>query len=223
MDAHLELENVTFHWASGKGFSEVSLRLERGDFGVLSGPSGEGKSTLLRLLVRFEEPGAGRILYCGAPLSSYPPQFLRRRIALVQQSPTMGGRLVRDALLLPFTLAGNAELPRPDEATLRTRLDALGLDDVSLEDESDALSLGQKQRVALIRTLLLKPDMLLLDEPTSALDQESRHMGEREVEEANAAGATVLMITHTAYRPARPVREFTLSEGALREVTRGGI
>lgn len=217
MHAHLEFDKVAFHWASGKGFADVSFALQRGDFAVLTGPSGEGKSTLLRLLVRFEPLQSGRILYNGETLESIPPARLRRRIALVQQTPIMGGLRVRDALLLPFTMTSNADLPRPDDAKLKERLVAMRLEDVKLDAEAETLSLGQKQRVALIRSLLLQPDTLLLDEPTSALDEESRHTVEAEVENANAAGATVLMITHTDYRPRRPVREFHLLGGALRE------
>lgn len=227
MDAHIVLEDITFHWpvaagadaASSAGFSRISCTLGRGEFAVLSGPSGQGKSTLLRLLVRFEEPQAGRIVLAGQDIRELPPAQLRRRVALVQQSPVMGAPSVREALLLPFTFGHNADRPCPDAVALRAGLDAVRLEAVSLDADAASLSLGQKQRVALARTMLLQPEILLLDEPTSALDAESRQAVEAEVEAVNAAGTTVIMITHTDYRPACAVREWHLRDGRLTEAT----
>lgn len=184
---------------------------------MLMGPSGQGKSTLLRLLVRFEEPQQGRIVLAGQDIHELEPQILRRRVGLVQQSPIMGAPTVRAALTLPFLFARNTDMTRPDDALLRQRLDAVRLHEVSLDAEAAALSLGQKQRVALARTMLLKPEVLLLDEPTSALDANSRQAVEAEVEAANRAGTTVIMITHTGYRPACPVRLWHLRDGRLVE------
>ena len=240
MTGHIVFDNVTFHWpgaaatancdtgtkarsgtGAGAGFSQVSFVLHKGDFALLTGPSGQGKSTLLRLLVRFEEPQQGRIFYAGQDLSLCAPPLLRRQVALVQQSPIMGAGQVRDVLLLPFTLKGNTDLARPSETQLHEALAAVRLESVRLDEGAESLSLGQKQRLALARTLLLRPDVLLLDEPTSALDSESRQAVEAQVEAAHAAGATVIMITHTDYRPAssqRPVRQLLLREGKLTEV-----
>ena len=227
MSVHILLENIAFYWpekggegSAGRGFSGVHLALMRGDFALLRGPSGEGKSTLLRLLVRFEEPQEGRIFLAGEDIHLLAPNVLRRRVGLVPQSPVMGAVTVREALLLPFTFAGNADTARPEDAHLRHLLDTMHLHAVPLEAEAEALSLGQKQRVALARTLLLKPEVLLLDEPTSALDVESREAVEAQVEAANSAGTTVLMVTHTDYGPAHTrAREFLLRDGRMHEST----
>lgn len=181
------------------------------------GPSGQGKSTLLRLLVRFEEVQQGCILLAGQNIRQLEPQILRRRVGLVQQSPVMGAPTVREALTLPFTFVRNADMAHPDEALLRESMDAVRLHAVNLDAEAASLSLGQKQRVALARTMLLQPEVLLLDEPTSALDAESRQAVEAVVEEANLAGTTVIMVTHTDYRPACPVRQWQLRDGRLAE------
>lgn len=221
MDAHIVFEDVSFHWpqsdGTGAGFSGVCCAVQRGEFAVLTGPSGQGKSTLLRLLVRFEEVQQGRICLAGQDVRDYAPELLRRRVGLVQQSPVMGAPSVRTALLLPFTFGHNADMPHPDDVQLRTSLDAVRLEGVSLDAESESLSLGQKQRVALARTLLLQPEVLLLDEPTSALDIESRQAVEAEVEAVHRNGTTVIMVTHTDYRPACAVREWHLRDGCLSE------
>lgn len=216
----MELENITFHWKDGKGFDNVSLRLAPGDFVLLSGPSGEGKSTLLRLLVRLEEPQSGRILLEGKPITELPPPLLRRRIAMVRQLPIMGGFTVRDALLLPYTMSANADLTPPDDTTMRRHMETFLLEGVLLETEAASLSPGQQQRISVLRTLLLQPDILLLDEPTSALDAESRGTVEQAIETANLGGTTVLFITHTDYMPARTrqgLRRLVLHGGAFIE------
>lgn len=215
--AHLQLEDVSFRWPGGRGFDGIHMNVEQGEFVLLTGPSGEGKSTLLRLLVRFEEPQRGRILYQGTLLREWMPEHLRRGMALVQQTPVMGGVTVRDALCLPFTFAANVGLPSPSDMILRERLEAVQLGDMALTAAADSLSLGQKQRVALARALLLNPATLLLDEPTSALDAQSRKAVEAQVEAANAAGATIIMITHTEYRPPCAARKFILRGGQLHE------
>ena len=214
---HLVLDDVAFAWPGGVRLERVRMTVQRGDFCLLTGPSGTGKSTLLRLLTRLETPDAGRLFYDGKPLESLDPTRLRRSMALVAQEPYMGGGSVREALLLPYGFAANADLPRPEEAALREQLDRLHLADVRLEATAESLSLGQRQRVALARQLLLQPAMLLLDEPTSALDAESRRLVEHSLEAAHADGVTVIMITHTDYRPACAHRVFVLQHGELVE------
>lgn len=207
---------------AGVGFHVADTDIFAGDFLLLSGPSGAGKSSFLRLLVRFEAPSSGAISYNGLDICLIPPIVLRRSIALLPQSPIMGGQTLRQALLLPFCFRANSSEgnPLPDDASLSALLHKLELGNQSLDTVATDLSLGQQQRVALARILLLSPHVLLVDEPTSALDAESRRCVEHCLEELNASGTTIMMITHTDYRPPhspRPVRRLVLDKGLLHE------
>lgn len=192
--------NYTFH--TGKRlFADLDLRLPRGAFALLKGPSGTGKSTLLRLCNRLEEPQQGEILFDGHPVRSYAPAQLRRQMAYVQQTPVVLDASIKDNLLLPFSFKQNKDLETPPEARLATELKRF-VPDVSLKENALNLSGGQRQRLCLLRTLLLKPRLLLLDEPTSALDPENRARMEEIVENLNLEqGITVLFVSHQEYVP----------------------
>ncbi|NJB68316.1 putative ABC transport system ATP-binding protein [Desulfobaculum xiamenense] len=198
-------EDVSFsHPGNGPCLAQARLTIPEGAFALVGGPSGAGKSTLLRLMNRLLEPDSGRILYRGRPLAEYDPPRLRREVATVGQEPTLVSGTVRDNLLLPYTFRVNADLVRPGDDTLEAWLARLLLDGVTLSSRASALSVGQRQRLCLIRTLLPAPRVLLMDEPTSALDAESREVVERAAEDLCADdGVTVVMVSHVEMRFSR--------------------
>ncbi len=200
----MTLEAVSFAYAQGKPvFSDVYLDVCNGSYMMVKGPSGAGKSTLLRLMNRLEEPNSGRILYHGRELVEYEPARLRRWVSYIQQTPVLVNGSVRDNLLLPFGFTANKDLERPTDDELQELLAAFLLDNVALDQNGLTCSVGQSQRLCLIRALLLKPEIMLLDEPTSALDKESRQEVEAMTEKVNTEhGVTVVMISHTEYAPA---------------------
>ena len=218
MKTIIEFDNVSYTWPGGKGLRNVQLTVPAGAFVRIVGPSGSGKSTLLRLASRLEEPSFGVILFSGRPLGDYAPPLLRRRIGYIQQTPVVVEGSVRRNLLLPYGFAVNRDQDLPTDEALRGWLDRLGLPGVSLEDKALSLSVGQKQRLCIIRSLLLGPDLLLMDEPTSALDRESRGIVEELTEAQNRAGMTILLVTHFDYTPSTEHMTVTVSEGLL-EVT----
>lgn len=147
---------------------------------AIVGPSGAGKTTLLRLLNRLDDPDAGVVLLDGRDVRSYDVLELRRRVQHVGQVP----------VTFPGTVADNVG---PDAGALLTRV---GLDPTLAGREADRLSVGEAQRMALARSLALRPDVLALDEPTSALDTASKGGIERLVRKLADEGLTVVLVTH---------------------------
>lgn len=199
----LELQNLSLQY-NGKPplFQNVNLTVNTGEFVVIQGPSGIGKSSLLRLLNRLQEPTSGTILIDDKPITEHEVTHLRRRIGYVQQTPITIEGSVRDNLLLPFTVKAADGASSPNDDDLRKKLDAYLLTEVQLDDNATELSVGQKQRIALIRILLIAPNLMICDEPTSALDPESRTVVERELERINRETQTsVILITHVDFAP----------------------
>lgn len=149
----------------------VSLRVERGDYLTVMGPTGAGKTILLECIIGFYRPGKGRVFMDGVDITDMPPE--KRRIGIVYQ----------DYALLPhLTVSGNIEYGLrkvdPDKASrarkVRDMAASLQIDHL-MHRRPDTLSGGEQQRVALSRALVVEPRMLLMDEPLSALDPRTRH------------------------------------------------
>lgn len=155
---------------------------------ALFGPSGSGKSTLLRLCNRLEVPASGRVRYNGDDIASLDPLKLRRQVGMVFQRPTP----------FPGTVRDNLRAASPDATTsdFERALTKTALDGDFLERDANELSGGEAQRVCVARTLITKPDVLLLDEPTSALDEEASQVLERAVCGLTDIGVTVVWVTH---------------------------
>ncbi|MBN1929782.1 MAG: ATP-binding cassette domain-containing protein [Chlorobiaceae bacterium] len=203
----LELRDLSFSYDKGSPpvFERLSLDVSAGEFIVIKGPSGSGKSTLLRLICRLNTPRSGSILFRGRNTSEIPPPELRSKVTYVPQIPQMIDGTIRDNLLLSFTFAQGSQKKAPDDSTLERMLDAFYLQGVTLGQSASKLSVGQKQRLSLMRAILNEPDALLLDEPTSALDAESAAMVFSIIERLNTEeGKTVLIVTHSDYQPAVP-------------------
>ncbi len=174
----------------------INLVVPTGSLTVVVGPSGGGKSTLLRLMNRLEDPDGGRILLAGVDIASLDPLALRRRVAAVPQVPFMYDGSVLANLQRPFVFRN---LPQPSADSVETRrvLDLCRLPAELLPRQARSLSVGQQQRLALARALLLEPGVLLLDEPTSALDPPTAdQLGQSLRDIRRERGLTLLMLTH---------------------------
>ncbi|MDN3029249.1 phosphate ABC transporter ATP-binding protein [Streptomyces sp. S.PB5] len=189
--------------SDGGGFAFDQVVVERGGVRALdhfsatvpgrgvtavSGPSGSGKSTLLRLCNRLEVPASGRVLLDGHDVAGLDPLRLRRRVGMVFQKPTPFPGTVADNLR---TAAPDAGPGRMDEALRRVALDGSWLN-----RDATGLSGGEAQRVCVARTLITRPEVLLLDEPTSALDTDAARVLEDAVRRLAADGVAVLWVSH---------------------------
>ncbi|NKB72574.1 MAG: ATP-binding cassette domain-containing protein [Candidatus Latescibacteria bacterium] len=214
----IELHKVTLHYPDKPPLlDDLDFVLEEGDFALVRGDSGSGKSSLLRLCNRLQEPTAGQIRIDGKAAAELEVTQLRRRLAYVQQTPVMAPGSVQANLLYPFSFKAQRGQSAPAPDALRPMLDRFRLGDVDLKDEAGKLSVGQQQRLALVRALLTEPEVLLCDEPTSALDPHSREIVEDALEQANSErGIGVIMVSHLDFSPVRTqVKVYLLSAGRL--------
>jgi putative ABC transport system ATP-binding protein len=173
----------------------IDLELGGGAVTALIGPSGAGKTSLLRLLNRLDDPAGGRLLYNGHPIDEFPVQGLRRQVGFVFQTPVMFPGTVADNLRLASELGANnhSELEKRVQSVLALAELELAL----LDRVGDTLSVGQKQRVNIARALMTAPEVLLMDEPTSALDPETADRLMETIRRlSHETRLTVIMITH---------------------------
>lgn len=183
-----ELDDVSLEVDGHRILDHVDLSIRAGGITVLVGPSGAGKSTVLRLLDRLEVPTSGEVRFRGEPVADLDPLALRRRVGMVFQVPTPFPGTVRDNLLVADPGAG--------EGDMVAALHAAGLDAAFLDRPADDLSGGEAQRMCLARTLLTRPEVLLMDEPTSALDPGARHRLEGTARRLVDGGRDMVWVTH---------------------------
>ncbi len=170
----------------------VSFAVRTGDLLGIVGASGSGKSSLLRLLNRLDEPTRGTVYLDGQDYRQLPPQELRRKVGMVTQRPYLFPGDV--ASNLRFGPAQRGETVSDDE--IQRLLEQVGLTGFATQDVS-VLSGGEQQRVSLARTLANQPEVLLLDEPTSALDEQSKRGIEDLIESlVRDHGLTCVLVTH---------------------------
>lgn len=190
----LELKNInySYHTPDGetKALSNISFTLSTGEFTAVVGPSGCGKSTLLSLIDGLMRPESGELLLNGAPLTDNSSKIGY----MLQHDHLFEWRSVYRNILL------GAEINGPITPEVKARaldlLDQYGLGQFAGSKPSE-LSGGMRQRAALIRTLLLNPELLLLDEPFSALDYQTRLKVSDDIGQIiRHSGKTALLVTH---------------------------
>jgi len=214
----LRLKNISFSYKGrGQIFRNINLSVNEKDFVVIRGPSGSGKSTLLRLINRLYEPESGTIFFRKRSIKGFEVTSLRKKICYIQQIPVMIDSSIKENIKLPFLFKSSKKNNLPSDEKIREILDEFLLNDLKLTDNALKLSIGEKQRVALIRVLLLNPEIVLLDEPTSALDQKAKKMVENIIEKINIEkSVAVVVVTHIGFSPEKiNPRTFILSDGNL--------
>lgn len=190
--SYIEYENVSFIDKEKIILDNISVHIEKGDFLSIVGPSGSGKSTFLKLCCNLISPSKGKIIYDCRDYMEYNPSDLRKRIAYCFQTPYLFGTRVMDNLTFPFDIRNK----QVDMNRIEELFSSFQMDESLINNKIVNLSGGEKQRIALIRTLIFLPDVLLLDEVTSSLDANNTEIVEKVVSGLNSKGTTVLWITH---------------------------
>lgn len=191
--AELSLSGVAIDAGGQRLASGIDLTVEAGRVCVVRGPSGSGKTTLLRAVAALIDVAAGAVALDGASPEALGYPVWRRRVGYVAQRPVLLEGTVRDNLARPFSFASvSGAFDEQRAARWLERIELPG----RMADEARKLSVGQQQRVALVRALLLAPDVMLLDEPTSALDARAALAVEALLRERLEAGAAALLVTH---------------------------
>lgn len=193
----IELDKVAVSFGDRSLFSDVSLTLAQGSFHFLTGPSGAGKTTLIRLCSMEMQPNAGEVLLLGKSVSGLSPDnvaAMRQRIGVVHQDSRFIDHLnVSENVALPAEVTGKSG--KHTDYQLEELLAWVGLAKHS-QSLPPQLSGGERQRAALARAVILSPDVILADEPTGNVDWDmSLHILELLVE-LNKLGKTVLCATH---------------------------
>lgn len=203
----------------------VNLEIERGDFIAIAGPSGSGKSTLLHLLGLIDSPTSGEVRVRGRAAQSLG---LERRAGL--RLRTLGFVFQAFNLLQMLTARQNVEIAlalagvgrRERRRRAVALLEAVGLG-ARLNHRPVQLSGGERQRVAIARALANNPDVVLADEPTGNLDSQTGREIVDLLERLNAAGQTIVMVTHNLEIARRARRLFLMRDGEIEEIGPAGL
>ena len=203
----------------------IDLSIGSGEYLSVMGPSGSGKSTLLNMLGLLDTPSSGEYLLNGQATSALKEEqraTLRRdQIGFVFQSYHLIPRLTaRENVELPLVLAGVA--PKTRQITVDKLLQRLDLTDRAAHKPNE-LSGGQRQRVAIGRAIVMEPALLLADEPTGNLDSKSGREVMALLEELNAGGITLLVVTHDEVMGARATRRLHMVDGCISKDWRPGL
>ena len=214
----LSFERVSFAYAERPTLSNVSLRIEAGQTIAFVGSTGSGKSTLVKLLLRFYEPQTGSILLDDAPIAEISLQDLRRAIGYVAQDSFLA-----DASVAENIAYGQSAAKREDVIAAAVAAEAhefiMALPngyDTSVGERGQKLSGGQRQRIALARAILKDPPILVLDEATSAVDNETEAAIQRSLDRL-VVGRTSLIIAHRLSTVRRAHRIYVLEDGQIVE------
>lgn len=184
----IEVESISLTRSGRDVLHGVTTAFTEGKVTAIVGPSGAGKTSLLRCINRLEEPHEGKIMLDGVDTRTLDPTELRRRVGMIFQTPVLFEGGVRANL----TYGSDGV----SEDALEAALASAGLATTFLERESPALSVGQAQRVCIARALVRDPEALLLDEPTSALDFKAAARIEDLLLALAEGGLTVILVTH---------------------------
>ena len=212
-----KIYSTRFGGAQVQALSDVSFSVEKGEYVAIMGESGSGKTTLLNILAALDKPTSGQVLLSGRDIVAIRERdiaaFRRDNLGFVFQDFNLLDTFsIQDNILLPLVLAGKSF--KEMERLLTPLADTLGLTKL-LSKFPYEVSGGQKQRAAVARALITQPQLVLADEPTGALDSKATDGLLRLFAQVNAAGQTILMVTHSAKAASHAGRVLFIRDGQV--------
>lgn len=193
----IQIRNLTKTYGSVTPLRNVNLDIHRGEVIAIIGPSGTGKSTLLRMINRLETPTSGTIIVDGEDITAAHCRLdlVRQKIGMIFQSFNLFAHLtvIENIMAAPMSLRHLSRQEAYQQAM--ALLKSVGLQSKALSYPSE-LSGGQQQRIAIVRAMAMQPEMLLFDEPTSALDPTMVGEVESVIRRVAREGTTMMIVTH---------------------------
>ena len=213
----LKIENLNLEIGTVKILKDISFTVQKKEIIALLGPSGSGKSSLLKSINMLNTPSCGQIKYHNNDIQEISPMALRKKIGYVLQKPTLFGNDVMENLKYPCELHQKVF----DINLVEFYLKKVNLKPDILEKKPNELSGGEQQRISLVRTLLLEPEIILLDEVTSALDEDNTLLIEELIKyEDENNELTVIFISHNNEQAKRLAQKVIyMEEGVIKEFT----
>lgn len=212
----LSLTDISYQVEQRQILNKVNLEVQAGDFLTLTGPSGGGKSTLLKIIASLISPNEGEIIFQGQSQSDYEITTYRQLVSYCFQQPSLFGQTVADNLQFPFVIRNEAS----SQVQIEQALTKVNLPTSYLNKNITELSGGEKQRVALLRNTMFLPKILLLDEVTVGLDARSIEIVHQFIKQLwQEAGLTIIQITHNQAELSQAAKVLWLEEGSLSDVT----
>ena len=215
----IKIEHLKKEYPNVTPLKDVSVEINKGDIISIIGPSGTGKSTLLRCLNQLEKPTSGRVIFDGVDITDPKNKMeaVRQKMGMVFQSFNLFANLniIDNITYAPIKLLGKSKQEAASEGMELLKRVGLAEKAYNFPDE---LSGGQKQRVAIARAIAMKPEMILFDEPTSALDPTMVGEVLSVIRQLAKDGMTMMIVTHEM-KFARDVsnRVFYMDEGGIYE------
>ncbi len=228
----LEVKNVKkiyttrFGGSQVQALSDVNFSVEQGEYVAIMGESGSGKTTLLNILAALDKPSGGTVRLNGRDLSQVKEKelaaFRRKNLGFVfQEFNLLDTFSIEDNIYLPLVLAG--EKYEQMRSKLEDIAGRLGLAELLLKYPYE-VSGGQKQRAAVARALITRPQLILADEPTGALDSHSSDELMKLFTRINREGQTILMVTHSVKAASSAGRVLFIRDGQVyHQIYRGNL
>lgn len=210
----LTVSNIVFKPESQTILKGVTFSVNKGERVIITGPSGGGKSTLLKIIASLINPTEGTVEFNGENILDGDILAYRQKVSYFFQNATLFDQTVWDNVAFPYEIRDEEF----DENQCVKLLERVKLDKSYLDKPIKELSGGEKQRIALVRNLLYRPEVLLLDEVTSSLDAENKEIIYTILDELNTENEiTILSVTHDEREIEKADRVLTIVNGELED------